>query len=527
MSTYLSPGVYIKVTDNSQYVASVGTTAVGIVGAASRGPVLGAFNPKNNNHNQPVLVTNTQQFVATFGPPSPEFLGPYAALLYLQQGNQLWYGRVVGSGATVSTKVFSGVLEVAALNEGEWGDSVSIQIADSFVTGAKKLVVYNTTGTTTLPVESYDGLVADPTNVNFYTKIINPASQYIHVTYLASNATQPTNTVGDTPSLGTWEALGGGSDGLPPQDTDIIGAQGDGFATGLWAYSNPDSLVDISALAAPGYTSPAVITSIATVVKQRGDCLGVIHGPQGLNSQEIVDWHNAANEFASGGSTPSVLINQSSMALYWPWALIFDNYNAQNVWIPPVGFALQAFAYNDQVGQVWFAPAGINRGICTSALALEYSPTQGQRDFIYGPGNGNAVNALVNLPLDGITIYGQRTMQRTASSLDRINVQRLVFYCTKSVKRAARFLVFEQDDSILWNQFKTLVTPFLATIKAGRGLYDYLVVCDATTNTPQAVNNNEMYGFILLQPTKTAEKIIITFNLQPFGVTLSASLLQQ
>ena len=209
------------------------------------------------------------------------------------------------------------------------------------------------------------------------------------------------------------------------------------------------------------------------------------------------------------------------MALYWPWVQIFDAYNDQNVWVPPVGFALQAIAYNDRVGEAWYAPAGVNRGLCPGALALEYRPTLGQREFIYGPGNGNAVNPLVNLPLDGITIYGQRTMQRFPSALDRINVSRLIYYSKKVLSRAARVLVFEQNDQILWNQFTNIVSPYMANIQSRRGVEQYKIICDETTNTPFRRNNNEMYGVIMLIPTKSAEKIIIQFSINPSGADLS------
>src|SRR5271166_2655902 len=108
MATYIAPGVYVEVQDNSAYAAPVSITTCGIVGAATKGPVLGKYESDNNTFNQPVFITTQQEFVATFGNPSPEFQAPYAALLYLQQGRQLFFGRVVGSGAEIASKVFGG-----------------------------------------------------------------------------------------------------------------------------------------------------------------------------------------------------------------------------------------------------------------------------------------------------------------------------------------------------------------------------------------------------------------------------------
>lgn len=521
MATYIAPGIYFEVQDNSAYAAPVSITTCAMVGAATKGPVLGAYNADNKTFNDAVLVTTQEEFIRNFGNPSPEFQAPYAALLYLTQGRQLWYGRVVGSGAAVASKVYGSKLTVSAVNEGVWGNSLSITLTDSYVTGRKHLYVYQQIGNTLINEEQYDGLVTDETDPNFYETVINTRSQLINVKYADGQTQQPVNTTGDNTAIGPMEALHGGADGAPPGDADIIGAVEDGYATGLWHFSDVDTR-DVALLAAPGYTSPQVVSAIEQITTIRRDCLGVIHGPQGLNSQEIVAWHNASGAFVPGGSSPSVQVNSSAMALYWPWVQIYDAYNAQNVWIPPVGFALQAIAYNDNVGEAWFAPAGINRGKCAAALALEYRPTLGQREFIYGPGNGNAVNPLVDLPLDGITIYGQRTMQRFPSALDRINVQRLIFYASKVLTRACRVLVFEQNDEILWNQFKNIVSPFMQDIKSRRGVEAYKIICDETTNTPFRRNNNEMYGVILLIPTKTAEKIIIQFSLNPSGVDLSA-----
>jgi phage tail sheath protein FI len=526
MPTYIAPGIYTQTIDNSQYAAPVSLTTCGIVGAATQGPVLGSYDAANNTFVEPILITTQAEFIGTFGSPSPEFQGPYAAMLYLVNGQQLFYGRVVGSGSDTATIVLDN-LTISALSPGAFGNNISVSITNSYVAGTdaegpKLLTVYNTVGGVMMTEESWDGLVTDDSSDQFYETVINGSSQFISVTWTDPTQTsQPANTLGDNPSVGIMEYLAGGADGDPPTDDDIIGAVYSGYQTGLWAYSDTDN-IDVSLLCAPGYSSPEVCEALLEVVEMRGDCLGLLHGPQGLNAQEIVDWHNAAAEFTAGGDTPSVLIASSHMALYWPWVQIYDNYNAQNVWVPPVGMALQAIAYNDQVGEAWYAPAGINRGQCTGALALEYRPTLGDREFIYGPGNGNAVNPLVDLPLDGITIYGQRTMQRFPSALDRINVQRLIFYCVKVLTAACRTLVFEQDDQILWSQFINIVSPFMQNIQSRRGVEQYLVICDETTNTPFDRNNNEMYGVIMLIPTKVAEKIIIQFNINASGVQLTA-----
>ena len=314
MPTYIAPGVYVEVQDNSAYAAPVSITTCGIIGAATQGPVLGKYETDNNTYNTPILITTQQEFVATFGTPSPEFQTPYAALLYLQQGNQLLFGRVVGSGAAIASKVFSSVLSVSALNEGAWGNSVSIALTESYINGAMQLTVYQLVGNTMATQENYDGLVTNRDSSQFYDSVINGTSQFITVTYNQADTVQPSPTTGDNAAVGNMDALGGGNNGLPPTDANIIGGVYSGYSTGLWAFSDIDT-VDVSLLAASGYTSLAVISAIDEIVLIRGDCLGVIHGPQGLNAQEIVDWHNAQNEFMPSGSTASVIINNSEMPL--------------------------------------------------------------------------------------------------------------------------------------------------------------------------------------------------------------------
>jgi hypothetical protein len=231
-----------------------------------------------------------------------------------------------------------------------------------------------------------------------------------------------------------------------------------------------------------------------------------------MTVEEVVDWHN-------GTGYPHSAFASNKAALYWPWCQVYDQYNAQNVWLPPSGFAAQIIAHTDAVTYPWFAPAGLQRGHLFEPLQIEYSPNQGERDYMYGPGNGNAVNPIVDFVRDGINIWGQRTLQRTASALDRINVRRMLFFAEKSISTASRFLVFEQDDEVLWDRFVGLVNPYLSSIAALRGLEEFQVICNATTNPPYRRNNNEMNAKLYLVPVKSAEKLIIDFALFPSGAT--------
>jgi phage tail sheath protein FI len=178
------------------------------------------------------------------------------------------------------------------------------------------------------------------------------------------------------------------------------------------------------------------------------------------------------------------------------------------------------FAHNDTVGEAWFAPAGLRRGRMVSPLAVEISPTPGERDLLYG--DGNAINPIVNFAQDGITVWGQRTLQRNSSATDRVNVRRLLLMARRAVATSSAFFNFEQNDEFTWAEWKDMVEPFFASIKARRGLYEYLVVMDGSTVMSHHIDANQMPGQIFIKPTKTAEFIPIDFVLSATGASFGS-----
>lgn len=517
MPNFIAPGVYSVVTDQSQYAAPTSTTIIGMVGAAKRGPVLGAYDVASKTYNGPTLITSPSEFVRIFGQPDPNMQGPYAAMLYLQEGNQLWYGRVAGTGSASASLTLAPVT-FTALSHGTWGNAIKVAISDSTAGASyKKVTVFEVVKGVDQVREVYEPVSANSNDTNFWNTIM-AGSEFVKVSYDESQTTQPANAAAT--------ALSGGLDGAAPADSDIVGTQEAGYATGLQAFADPD-IISIKLLAAPGYSSPAVVSALATIADTRGDCLALLHGPQGLDAQEIVDWHNATGKFdpslpPGNGNTPSVQITTHNAALYWPWVKVYDSYNSRDVWVPPVGFAANVIARTDNQADAWWAPAGINRGKLLSAIALEFNATRGQREYMYGPGNGNGVNFILKLPMDGITLYGQRTLQRFASARDRVNVVRLQHYLQDVLTKASRSLVFEQNDAILWDQLKGIVNPFLRDLKGRRAIEEGECFCDATTNTPFRRNNNEVWGYVTYTPIKSAEKIVLNFSINASGATIKA-----
>jgi phage tail sheath protein FI len=203
-------------------------------------------------------------------------------------------------------------------------------------------------------------------------------------------------------------------------------------------------------------------------------------------------------------------MNSSYSAVYWPWVKISDSYTKKDIWLPPSGFVAAQYAYNDKVGAPWLAPAGLNRGKMTKPIALEHSPTQGERDAMYG--NRNVVNAIVNYLGDGIVIWGQKTTQRAPTALDRVNVRRLLNYLKKTISLSTRYFVFEQNNQATWDRWTNMVEPILRQVKERSGLNDYLIEINPTI---WEIENNIMPATIKVKPTKSAEFIPIDFMIMP------------
>ena len=172
-------------------------------------------------------------------------------------------------------------------------------------------------------------------------------------------------------------------------------------------------------------------------------------------------------------------------------------------------------AFNDQVAAEWFAPAGLNRGGLTDVIEVKSRLTHAERDTLYE----GRVNPIATFPGQGATVFGQKTLQARPSALDRINVRRLLIAVKKYIASSTRYLVFEQNTAATRNRFLSIANPYLESIQQRNGLYAFRVVMDETNNTPDVIDRNVLVGEIFLQPTKTAEFIVLDFNILPTGAT--------
>jgi phage tail sheath protein FI len=185
--------------------------------------------------------------------------------------------------------------------------------------------------------------------------------------------------------------------------------------------------------------------------------------------------------------------------------------------------ALRTIALNDQVAYPWFAPAGTRRGSVTNATASGFvnaegefqsiALNEGQRDTLYS----NNVNPITFINGAGLVVFGQKTRAANASALDRVNVARLTVYLRSQLKKLAKPYIFEPNDKITRDEIKQQVESLMVELIGLRAIFDYLVVCDETNNTPARIDRNELYVDIAIEPVKAVEFIYIPLRLKNTG----------
>jgi hypothetical protein len=312
----------------------------------------------------------------------------------------------------------------------------------------------------------------------------------------------------------------GGFDGFKPNRIvsttgDIIAGNTQGYdcssntATGTIAFrkainsvSNPDEF-DINMLVLPGLIHrlhSSVTTFAKDMCEDRQDAFFIMDA--GAYADSISTIVNTVQPFDS-----------NYVASYHPWVKILNSDKNKPVWVPPSVVLPGVSAFNDSVAAEWFAPAGLNRGGLTNVIEAKSRLTRVERDSLYE----GRVNPIATFPGQGVTVFGQKTLQAKPSALDRINVRRLLIAVKKFIASSTRYLVFENNTAATRNRFLSIVNPYLESIQQRQGLYAFRVVMDDTNNTPDVIDRNIMVGEIFLQPAKTAEFIVLDFNVLPTG----------
>ena len=568
----VSPGVFTRENDLSFIPQGVAEIGAAIVGPTVKGPV-----------NVPIKVNSFSDYAATFGTTFKsgsqyyEFFTSIAAEYYLRNSGALTVVRVV-SGSTfgpASASATCSLDDANAFDVFTLADGVIMNSAGTLGTNSALAEgttdnlryeisnVNNETGTFTFSIrrgddtenrkiylEQYNNVNLDPNTTNYIGRAVGTQrltiqdatsadpflqlsgdypniSKYVRVAnirdtvdYLDTNGDVRVGSAsGSLPASGSGSAGGAFGGGLGGDvsatefkmfdqitETNVQGLDPDtDYTTAFRLLKNQDEY-DINLLIAPGMTLTNHGTAVAeakTTVEDRGDVFlvldPVLHGTTALGSVT-----SAANNLVS-----------SYAATYWPWVKVAATRLNRNVWVPPSVVIPGVLSYNDAVAFEWFAPAGLTRGGIDIAVQAERKLTKANRDTLYD----GRINPIATFPGQGVTVFGQKTLQKKATSLDRVNVRRLLINLKKFIASTSRFLIFENNTSATRNRFLSAVNPYMESVQENQGLYAFRVVMDETNNTPDIIDRNILKGDIFIQPARAAEFIVVDFNILPTGAS--------
>lgn len=274
------------------------------------------------------------------------------------------------------------------------------------------------------------------------------------------------------------------------------------YLANINALSNADEY-DTNLIVTPGLIRDlhsTLVDKVLEMVENRGDCFYILDATGFDGTIEEVN-------------TQAQQLDTNYAAIYYPWVKIVNTVTNKLMAVPPSVVMPAVYAANDRLTAEWYAPAGLNRGGIGGAVAVLTKLSQNDRDTLYE----SKVNPIAQFPGQGIVAFGQKTLQDKASALDRINVRRLLLTVRKYIASASRYLVFEQNTAATRQRFLNIVNPYLENIQQRQGLYAFKVQMDETLNTPDMIDRGILKGAIFLQPTRTAEFIVVDFNILPTG----------
>jgi hypothetical protein len=566
--TLISPGILINENDQSFITQQVLQAGAAIIGPTVKGPV-----------NIPTIVTTYSDYQNIFGEVFESGSQTYEYFTSISAQN---YFAAEGGGSLLVTRVVSGSFTPATASINKSGSSSPAFIIEtlsegvimnnagpqnlngSLVSGSVDNVRWDIPsvdidkGTFTLrvrpgndltasptPYETFNNLSLDPYSNNYIEKRIGNSTQNIASDagdyYLSSTGSYANlsryirvkEVLASTPNYldNSNKPKAEYTGSLPfPSSGSFGGAQGSNIPSTPGEYydkitgdlpqgiptSSYNDVIQLLAnkeaylfkyITAPGliYANHSqTVTSLINMVQERNDTMAVIDSsPYGMASNV-------------GGVVSNVqLLDTSFAATYWPWVQLN---NAQNkpVWVPASTIIPNVYASNDRVSKPWFAPAGVNRGRITTVNTLERVVTQTVRDNLYKAN----VNPITLFPGYGVTVYGQKTLSKKPSALDRVNVRRLLIELKNFIGQFANTLVFEQNNQITRDRFLTQVNSYLNQVQLQQGLDDFDVIMDETNNTPDVIDNNQLVGQVYIKPTRSAEFILLEFNILPSSATL-------
>ena len=572
----ISPGVFTRENDISFIQPAPVTAGAAIIGPTVKGPVEKPTLVTSYNDY-------VRRFGVTFASASTtyEFMTSLAVKNYFQQGGGSVLVTRVASGQydpATSTKITGSAVPTApfaleTLGEGDiFSNSTGLndpgmQNSDSsLVSGSADNVrwevsnVSDAQGTFTLSIrqgddnrnskivlETFNNVSLDPNSGNYIEKVIGNQSttlktndgtyiqttgeyrnnsNYVRVSqvnlktlnYLANDGVT-VNTDADSisysgslpvASSGSFQGasgslISGANFFADINSVNTQGLQGSDYTDVINLLGNSDDYV-FNVISAPGLYSKDYLTpvdSLISLAQNRGDCIAVV---------DLEEYGKTVNEVTVNAAS----FNSSYAATYWPWLQV-QSASGRNEWVPASAVIPGVYAFTDNSSAPWFAPAGLVRGGIAGVIQAERRLTRTQRDTLYT----NKVNPIASFPGQGISVFGQKTLQTKASALDRVNVRRLLIELKKFIGDESRNLVFEQNTIATRNRFLATVNPYLESVVQRQGLYAYRVVMDDTNNTADVVDRNQLIGQIFIQPAKTAEFIVLDFTIEPTGATFA------
>ena len=565
--TLLSPGVLARETDQSFIQGQPVQAGAAVIGPAAKGPV-----------GIPTLVTSYSEYQAIFGSDVTsgsqqyEYLTQTSANNYFSQGgNSLLVTRVASGSFTgaSSTSILNGdassAFTLETLTEGEIANSSGSEgINNTLENGSKDNIRWEIQGSNTdngtfsllvrrgddsskqkNVLETFQGLSLDPKAPNYISKAIGDTthtveqdgtdyyvksngtyvnkSKYIRVSavntptvdYFDNNGTAKSALTGSIPADGSGSFNGatgtlfGGQEAKFNGEISVTNIQGlaqTDYTESINLLSNKDEY-RYNLITAPGLNNSdhgTAVGLLVSTVESRQDAIAVI---------DLNGYDTNVSTIVSDASG----FDSSYAATYWPWLQTL-NTTGQTVWVPASAMIPGVYAFTDKSSDAWFAPAGLTRGALGNVIKAERKLTSGNRDALYAAN----VNPIATFPGSGVVVFGQKTLQKRSSALDRVNVRRLLIELKNYISQVADNLVFEQNSIATRNSFLTQVNPYLEGIQQRQGLYAFKVVMDETNNTADVVDRNELVGQLYLQPTKTAEFILLDFNVLPTGATFPA-----
>jgi hypothetical protein len=576
--TLISPGVLARENDNSFLAPLPLEAGAAIIGPTVKGPVevptlVTSYGEYQNRFGTTFTSGSTKQ----------EYLTSIAVKSYFNQGgNSMLVTRVTsGNFDPASNSAIAAVdggvapFELETLGKGEIfnnttgsGDPGSLNSDGSLVSGSDDNIRWAITnvnqakGTFTLQLrrgddstknkiilESFNDLSLDPNDENYIEAVIGNQSKgktvdsdgsiYVKTTgeyvnrsnYVRVSAVnrQTLNYVGndgftvgeDANGVGYGQSLpveseGGFYGGAGANVTggnsyfEEIGQTTQGLVAtdyddAISILGNQDEYV-FNIISAPGllYSIGAhkvALDAIISLSETRGDNIAVV---------DLRPYESTVSNVTGTADT----LNSSYAATYWPWLQTVSS-SGRTVWIPASVVIPGVYAFTDGAAAPWFAPAGLTRGGIGNVIQAERKLTRTQRDSLY---NAN-VNPIATFPGSGISVFGQKTLQKKKSALDRVNVRRLLIDLKKFLGDTAKTLVFEQNTTATRNRFLATVNPYLESVVQRQGLYAYKVIMDESNNTPDTIDRNQLIGQVMIQPAKTVEFVVLDFTILPTGAT--------